>query len=202
MANLELSGQQFHGHVPDTTILTASVFKTEEEANSLWEIVAENLIQCSVGPSNVWPIVDSIFEELALNAVQHSSSQAGSCATVECFTSNDEILYVIGVVDLGIGILSSLHNNPEHQHINDEYDAISRAIELDVTGTLQNRGAGLHHITDRVQKSSGELVIISGDGFLMIRNGQGPFRGDFIAEKWSRHPGTLVLAAIPIPHLR
>ena len=62
LTNLESSGQQFHGHIPDTTILPASVFRTEEEANSLWEAVAENLIHHSVGPSNVWPFVDSIFE--------------------------------------------------------------------------------------------------------------------------------------------
>lgn len=95
-----------------------------------------------------------------------------------------------------------MRHNPEYQHINDEYDAISRAIELDVTGTLEHRGAGLHHVTERVQESLGELVIISGDGFLMIRNGNGPFRGDLVAQNWSRHPGTLVLVAIPIPHMR
>ncbi len=202
LANLEASSQQFHGYVPDTTILPASIFRTEGEANSLWERVAENLIQHKIGPSNVWPIIDSIFEELALNAAQHSASQAGCCATVEHFVSGDEILYVVGVVDLGIGILSSLQHNPTYQHINDEYDAISRALELDVTGTLELRGAGLHYVTERVQNSSGELVIISGDGFLMVRNGRGPFRGDFIAQNWSSHPGTLVLVAIPVPQMR
>ena len=202
MASLESSGRQYHGYVPDTTILPASIFRIEDEANSLWEKVAEQLIESSVGPSNAWPIIDSIFEELALNAIQHSSSKAGSCATVECFSSADEILYVVGVVDLGIGILSSLRHNPEYQHIDDEYDAISRAIELDVTGTLEHRGAGLHHVTERVQESLGELVILSRDGFLMIRKGEGPFRGNLVAQTWSRHPGTLVLAAIPIPHMR
>ena len=158
--------------------------------------------QHDIGPSNVWLIVDSIFEELALNAAQHSNSQASCCATVECFRSEDEILYVIGVVDLGIGILSSLRHNPEYQHIYDEYDAISRALELDVTGTLEPRGAGLHYVTERVQNSLGELVIISGDGFLMIRNGRGSFRGDFVAQTWSSHPGTLALIAIPVPEMR
>lgn len=197
-----LSGWKSHGYVPDTTILPANVFRTVGEANSLWETVAETLIQRGIGPSNVLPIVDSIFEELALNAAQHSLSEAGSCATVECFTSGSEILYVIGVVDLGVGILSSLRNNPLYQHINDEYDAISRALELDVSGTLEQRGAGLHHVFERVQRSSGDLVIISGDGFLMVRKGQGPFRGDFVAQNWSRHPGTLVLAAIAVPTMR
>ena len=202
LAELELSGQNFHGYAPDVTILPSSVFQTEGEANSLWEAVAENLIDQNIGPSNVWPIVDSIFEELALNAAQHSLSKAGSCATVECFTSDGEVLYVIGVVDLGIGILSSLRNNPEHRHISDEYAAISRAIELDVTGTLEHRGAGLHHVSERVKESSGDLVIISRDGFLLMRNGQGPFRGDLTQQHWTSHPGTLVLAAIHIPALR
>ena len=202
LANLQLSGRQHYGHVPNSTILPPSPFGTEGEANSLWEKVAEGLIDSKVGPPNIWPVVDSIFEELALNAAQHSLSQAGSCGTVECFAIGEDILYVIGIVDLGIGILSSIRNNPLHQTIKDEYAAISRAIELDVTGTTEHRGAGLHHVTQRVQESSGELVIISGDGFLMIRNGQGPFRGDLIAQNWSRHPGTLVLAAIPVPHMR
>ena len=110
--------------------------------------------------------------------------------------------YSVGVVDLGVGILSSLRNNPLYRHINDEYDAISRALELDVTGTLEQRGAGLHHVTSRVQEASGDLAILSGDGFLIIRNGDGPFRGDFVAQSWSSHPGTMVLAAIPVPQMR
>lgn len=201
-SNLGAAGQRFQGYTLDAPILPASTFRTEGEADSLWATVDENLTQHSVGPANVWPIVGSIFEELALNAAQHSASPAGCCATVECLTSEDEILYIIGVVDLGIGILSSLRNNPAYQHINDEYDAISHSLELDVTGTLEQRGAGLHHVTSRVKESAGDLTIISRDGYLIIRNGNGPFRGDFIAQNWSSHPGTLVLAAIPIPQMR
>lgn len=201
-SNWGSAGQRLQGYALDALILPASTFRTEGEANSLWETVAENLMQHNVGPANVWPIVDSIFEELALNAAQHSASQAGCCATVECLTAEDEILYIIGVVDLGIGILTSLRNNPAYQHINNEYDAIYRALELDVTGTLEQRGAGLHHVTKSVKDSAGDLAILSRDGYLIIRNGNGPFRGDFTAQNWSSHPGTLVLAAIPVPQMR
>lgn len=202
LAKWDSAGRQFHGYVPDTTILPASAFRTEGDANFLWEVVAENLMEHSIGPANVWPIVDSIFAELVLNATQHSESQTGCCATVECLTYEDEILYVIGVMDFGIGIPSSLRNNPAYQHISDEYDAISRSLESDVTGTLEQRGAGLHHVANSVKKSAGDLVILSRDGFLIIRNGVGPFRGDLVAYNLPSHPGTLVMATIPIPPMR
>ena len=201
-ANLGAAGQRFQGYALDALILSASTFRTEGEANSLWETVAENLMQHNVGPANVWPIVDSVFAELALNAAQHSASQEGCCATVECLTSEDEILYVIGVMDYGIGIPSSLRNNPEYQHINDEYDAISRALELDVTGTLEQRGAGLHHVVNSVKESAGDLAIISRGGYLIIQKGDDPSQGDINAQDWALDPGTLVLAAIPIPQMR
>lgn len=201
LAELESEGRHFHGYIPDMTPLPASTFRTEGEANALWETVAMSLTRNSAGPANIWPVIDGIFEELALNAAQHSSSQPGSCAIVECFTSEIEALYAIGVVDLGIGIRSSLHNNSAYRHINDEYDAISRALDMDVTGTEEQRGAGLHFVTQRVQEYRGDLAIMSGNGFLMVRNGNGPFRGDLVVQDWSRHQGTLVLVAIPIPHM-
>ena len=202
LAKWEPAGRQSQGYALNALILPASAFRTEGEANSLWETVAQNLMQHSIGPANVWPIVDSVFAELALNAAQHSASPEGCCATVECLTSEDEILYVIGVMDYGIGIPSSLRNNPAYQHINDKYDAISRSLELEVTGTLEHRGSGLPHVTKSVKESAGDLAIISRGGHLVIQKGDDPIQGDFTGQDWALHPGTLVLAAIPIPQMR
>ena len=102
---------------------------------------------------------------------------------MECLISEDEILYVIGVVDFGIGIPSSLRNNPAYQHINDEYDAISRALELDVTGTLEQRGAGLYHVVNSVKESAGDLAIISRGGYLIIQKGDDPISRRYYLRK-------------------
>ena len=164
----------------DITVVPVTRFWTEADANALWETVALNLINNNVGPANVWPEVDGVFEELALNAAQHSGSQQGSYGTVEIDVSDDGIVYIIGIADAGIGIPASLRGNLEYASIANDEDAIFRATQLDVTGTMEPRGAGLHHVVVIVRAFGGELTIISGEGYLMVRGGQEPILGRMV----------------------
>ena len=186
--------------IPDTVLLPVTEFSTEDEANEIWGRVTQSLISHNIGPSNTWADIDGIFEELALNAAQHSASPIGCSATVECFIFERETVYVIGVADVGIGIPSSLRKNPEYNHIKDDNNAILHATELGVTGTVEQRGVGLHHVTERVQAYLGELAIISGAGFMMVRGGQKPLQGSVKGVGY--HKGTIALVSLPIPQLR
>ena len=183
----------------DIAVVTVTRFGTEADANTLWETVALNLINNNVGPANVWPEVDGVFEELALNAAQHSGSQQGSYGTVEIDFSDDAIVYVIGIADGGIGIPASFRGNLEYASIANDEDAIFRATESDVTGTMESRGAGLHHVIEKVRAFGGELTIISGEGYLMVRGGQEPILGRMVDLVRRPYQGTTVLVALPIP---
>ena len=183
----------------DITVVPITRFWTEADANALWETVALNLINSNVGPANVWPEVDGVFEELALNAAQHSGSQQGSYGTVEIDVSDDGIVYIIGIADAGIGIPASLRGNLEYASIANDEDAIARATALDVTGTMEARGAGLHHVIEKVRAFGGELTIISGEGYLMVRGGQEPLLGRMVDSGRLPYQGTTVLVALPIP---
>lgn len=127
----------------------------------------------AIGPSNVWNEMPGIFYELALNAVQHSQSAAGCYVVLEyAEIAPSRIIYVVGVVDNGIGIPASLRKNPDFAHIMSDAEAIAHATELNVTGTGEpERGLGLDHIMQVVKTFRGNFVLISGMGYLNIVNG-------------------------------
>ena len=194
--------------VHGTELLPLTRFRTEDDANALWERVAIELDERGVGPSNVRTDVDSIFEELALNAVQHSVISDNCYGIIQLHgdppirspqNPGGQILYVVGVSDGGIGIPNSLRRNPLYAGLNEDRDAITRATDMDVTGTDSQRGAGLYHVMERVRAYRGELLIISGHGFLRSSDGETPM-ADSLSEDVSKyHAGTAVVAALPVP---
>ena len=185
---------------PDSIILPITTFRTEDQANDVWETMSERLADCAIGPPNVWQEIDAIFEELALNAAQHSFSPSGCSATVESFDNQGDLVFVVGVADAGIGIPSSLRKNPEYELISDDQDAILRATESEVTGTMEPRGIGLYHVTERVKAFRGEMTIISGAGFLMVKGGDDLVLGNLADLGKTPYKGTIALVSLPIPH--
>ena len=188
--------------LPDIVVLPITRFRTEGEANALLERTSQSLIDCNAGPPNTCQEIDAIFEELALNAAQHSHSSVGSSATVECFTSEDEIVFIVGIADAGIGIPTSLRRNPEYESISDDEDAILRATEIDVTGTMESRGVGLYHVTEIVRAYRGELAIVSGAGFLTVKGGEAPILGSLEELGYPAYDGTIAIVSLPIPPIR
>ena len=189
---------------PDTILLPVKRFFNESEASSIWEQVADTLSEQGIGPSNTWSDVDGIFAELVLNAAQHSFSDMGCTATLECSIIERETVFTVGVADAGIGILSSLRRNPRLTGLTSDEAAISRATELGVSGTTEQRGVGLHFVVERVSAYSGELLIVSGSGMMLIRGGQGIILQNlqkFTPATSTRFDGTVVMVALPIPPL-
>jgi signal transduction histidine kinase len=156
----------------------------------------------AVGPANVRDEMPGIFYELALNAVQHSQSAVGYYVILELSTDvAGEIVYAIGVADCGIGIPASLRENPDFEDILNDADAIARATELNVTGTGEaERGLGLDHIMNVVQRFGGNCVIISGGGYLNVTNGLEIVKGNLNSA--DRIPGTVVVVTLSVPALR
>lgn len=190
--------------VQASTLLPVTRFRTEDEADAVWERVAIELDERGVGPGNLRTDVDAIFEELALNGVQHSDSKDGCYGVVELSDSertDGEVSYVVGLSDDGIGVPDSLRKNPVYSGITSDKAAILRATDMDVSGTDQQRGAGLYHVLDRVKAYRGELVIVSGSGFLSVLLGQEAVVCDLSDEGDITHPGTVVLASLSVPAL-
>lgn len=186
-------------------LLPRTRFNTEDQASALWERVALALIDDGIGPVNVRTDVDAIFEELALNAAQHSRSPGACYAMVEmdrpqdAIASGGENIYVLGISDGGIGIPDSLRANPLYASIGSDKDAILRATEMDVSGTAEQRGAGLYHVMERVQAYQGELLIIAGYGLLTVSNGGEPTLIDLNDLDGIYRYGTTVMVALPFP---
>ena len=196
--------------IQGSPLLPMTRFRTEHQANAVWERVAMELDERGNGPGNVRTDVDSIFEELALNAAQHSHSKEQCYAIVEmdgqrrlrtARRSGGDILYVVGISDGGIGIPESLRANPRYAHIASDKDAILRATELDVTGTAEQRGAGLHHVMERVRAYQGQLIILSGAGYLSVLSGGTPTVADLSDSSEMYRHGTTVLVALSVPAL-
>ena len=185
-------------------LLPVTGFRTEDQADVVWERLAIELDVRGVGPGNLRTDVDAIFEELALNAAQHSDTKEFCYGVVEVSQSDqtdDEVSYVIGVSDDGIGVPNSLRKNPSYAGLTSDKDAILRATEMDVSGTEQQRGAGLYHVMERVKAYRGELAIISGHGFLRVSQGRGAVVEDLSEEGEISHPGTVVLVSLSVPAL-
>ena len=189
-------------------LLPLTRFRTENQANAVWEQVAIELDDRGIGPGNARTDVDAIFEELALNAAQHSQAADSCYGVVEVdghsqlramSRTDGEILYVVGLSDGGIGIPNSLRQNPLYAGIASDKDAILRATDMDVTGTRQQRGAGLHHVLERVRAYRGELLIISGYGFVRVLSDGEPMVDNLSATDEMYHHGTLALVTLPVP---
>jgi hypothetical protein len=75
-------------------------------------------------------------------------------------------------------------------------------MEIDVTGTMEPRGVGLYHVTERVRAYRGELAIISGGGYLMVEEGKAPILGDLEELGHPPYEGTIAIVSIPIPPVR
>ncbi len=189
-------------------LLTLTGFHTENDANAVWEQVAIELDERGPGPGNVRTDVDSIFEELALNAAQHSDSSENCYGIIHVHEvphiyfshrSDGKIIYLVGVSDRGIGIPNALRKNQLYAGLTDDEDAILRSTDMDVTGTVSHRDAGLHHVLERTRAYRGELLIISGRGFLRCSDGEAPIAHNLSEDARRYHPGTAVAVALPVP---
>ena len=153
-----------------TEVLPITRFDSIDDIERLANVIE---LTRAIGPSNVWNEMPGIFYELALNAVQHSQSVAGCYVVLEYATvAPSGILYAVGVADNGIGIPTSLRQNPDLTHILSDAEAIAHATELHVTSTGEpQRGLGLDHIMQVVKRFRGNFVLISGVGYVNIVNG-------------------------------
>ena len=181
----------------------------ESDAEHLSGIIAQ-LLSDRPEPSDFQAEVSGIFEELMINAIQHSPSDRlhrgksvseqrrnRSYAMLEYseFCSNG--LFSICVRDTGGGIRSSLRNSHSktNKELSNAANAIKYATERGTTGTQDERGIGLSHVKAVTAAHGGCLFITSGPGAVLSGNGL----LKEIAKELSPIHGTLSFAALFAP---
>ena len=144
----------------------------ESDAEHFSGIIAQ-LLSDRPEPSDFQAEVSGIFEELMINAIQHSPSNRPhsgnseseqrrnrSYAMLEYSECRSNGLFSICVRDTGSGIRSSLRNS--NKELSNAANAIKYATERGTTGTQEDRGIGLSHVKAVTAAHGGCLFITSG----------------------------------------
>jgi hypothetical protein len=114
-----------------------------------------------------------IIEELVDNALEHGGSPAIACAQV--FKNLGEVEIVVS--DYGYGFLHTVARNYK---VGTYEEAIKKALEKEVSGSLQNMygssikhtGTGLYVISNIIKETEGKMFIISGDALVSLSGRQ------------------------------
>lgn len=125
------------------------------------------------------------LDELAENVVHHAASPLGGFAAAQGWPRNQE--FEIAIVDIGVGIRSSLTKNPSYADIQDDMTAVLTALEPRVTATPE-RNAGIGLFVTR-------LLLRDNGGLLLVRSGRGEVysgREEGGRDTEIAFPGTLV----------
>jgi len=124
--------------------------------------------------------------ELTENVFYHAAAPVGGFAAATTFRGSQEI--ELAIVDLGVGIASSLSANPDFaDQATDDISAIHTAIKPTVTATPErNSGYGLALTRLLLEINDGRLIVWSGEG--KVEFGENPTE-----KKVNRLPGTLVV---------
>ena len=180
----------------------------ERGAEHLSETIAQRLSD-RPEPLDFQAEVSGIFEELMINAIQHSPSDRPpgrsraqqrlnqSHAMLEHSECCTHGLFSICVRDTGVGIRSTLRNSPSNINgeLPNDWEAIKIATEQGITATQDERGIGLSHVKEVIAAHGGCLIIISGQGAVISGNGS----LEEIVKEWGRIHGTLSFAALFAP---
>jgi len=114
-----------------------------------------------------------ILGELIDNALEHGGSPAIACAQV--FRNLGEVEIVVS--DYGYGFLHTVARNHK---VSTYEEAIKKALEREVSGSLQNMygsstkhaGMGLYVMSNIIKETEGKMFIISGDALVSLSGRQ------------------------------
>lgn len=121
-------------------------------------------------PKNAAYDITTIISESLQNIYEHNVDTHGFVAFQTYQTTTGQKFLEVGLSDFGAGIRETLKKNPKFQNIQNDFEAIDKAIEL---GTSQfddpTRGNGLYHLMETIKKYHGTVQIRSGQATLRCR---------------------------------
>jgi anti-sigma regulatory factor (Ser/Thr protein kinase) len=103
----------------------------------------------------------------AENVLDHAKSPVGALVAAQRYVKRGEL--ELAVVDLGLGIPTTLTAIPDYSHLSD-LDAVQRSLDIGVTATGEDgRGQGLTELVDAIRRTgSSTLVIQSGRAHVTV----------------------------------
>jgi hypothetical protein len=115
--------------------------------------------------ANVSAKLQSAFAEMCENAVLHARSPTTPLAGYLISEATAQFT----VVDLGIGVRASLGQNPLHSDLENDVDAIERALQTGVTcRPLGDGGFGFQSVFKALAEQWGQLRFRSGNGCISM----------------------------------
>ena len=158
-------------------LLPPTPIASERDAEYLSATIAQCLSD-RPEPLDFQAEVSGIFEELMINAIQHSPSDRPrgrsraqqqlnqSYAMLEHSECCTHGLFSICVRDTGVGIRSTLRNSRSNINgeLSNDGEAIKIATEQGITATQDERGIGLSQFKEVTAAHGGCLIITSGMG--------------------------------------
>ena len=157
-----------------SVLLPSTQIANEDDVEILSEKINRNLSRRSE-PCHFLAEVSGAFEELAINAVQHSTSTTKlrgrssavqerrnpyAHAMIEYSSSRGYGLFSVGIRDFGVGIQEAMSSGRPWEY--DNMRATRLALENGHTGTGEERGMGLPHIGEVATSYDGCLIVAYG----------------------------------------
>jgi anti-sigma regulatory factor (Ser/Thr protein kinase) len=147
----------------DVGFRPCSEFTSPTEARPVAKGLSEALTESMVADEISTISLDIALSELTDNVLHHADARAGGFAAAQHWRKKGQ--FEIAIVDLGIGILSSLQKNPAYADIPDDVTAIQTALRPHVTSTPErNSGIGLFVTRLLLRENGGSFLVRSGKG--------------------------------------
>lgn len=161
-------------------------FRTEEEQWATSRTLVEALVESCDCDEKARGALAICLDEVCENVLHHAHTPLGGFAAAQGWRARGD--FEIGIVDLGVGVRSSLARNARYADLRDDATAIETALVPRVTSTPE-RNAGIGLAVTR-------LLLAANGGSFTVRSGFGAVRdvaGETSVEEASAElPGTVV----------
>jgi len=161
-------------------------FRSEEEQWATSRTLVEALAERCDCDEQARGALSICLDEVCENVLHHAYTSLGGFAAAQGWPARGD--FEIGIVDLGVGIRSSLSRNARYANVSDDATAIQTALVPRVTSTPE-RNAGIGLAVTR-------LLLAANGGSFTVRSGFGAVRdvaGETSVEAMSAElPGTVI----------
>lgn len=150
---------------------------------------AEREIARYYGDNDTTAMILQIFSEVFQNFLSHAETDNRSIVVMH----GDKQKIAFACADNGVGILSSMKNNPRYCSIKPER-LLLKTLERGVTSKdgTNHLGYGLFYISEVVTRLGGQLIVYTGHHYLCNRS------GNTSVSRMHNWNGTIVYVTIPL----
>ncbi len=156
-------------HAAEGRFIPVTQIRDQSDLN---DFIVQMVPLLHASPDEAGPI-KYVITELVRNVLEHSASSIGAMVCAQYFSQTERLS--LGVVDMGVGIRSSIG---QYHHASTDMDAIHLALRPGITGATarvggneQNAGAGLFFTKSIARTTRNFFVVYSGNAMFKLRKG-------------------------------